>query len=201
MIADLSKFLQDHPAMYTNAADFEPDGTFYSLIAYQDRLYTVEPNHGQVFSITPSGDVREVIDISEAEAHIVPTSIAAKDDNFYVGNLGLFPITPDASKILTISTGQGGGFVPGLDVHQEMQKLRVAGSRAGFATVVAVDNVWLLFCGGLGFPTPGPGPSPAVQCRRSKEPAALAQPAVGVVVDRLDGVAILAGRLFALLAG
>lgn len=90
MIANLSKFLQEHPAMYPDAADFEPDGTFYSLIAYQDRLYTVEPNHGQVFSISPTGDVNEVTDISEAEAHIVPTSVAAKDGNLYVGNLGLF---------------------------------------------------------------------------------------------------------------
>jgi hypothetical protein len=47
MIANLSKFVQEHPAMYPDAADFEPDGTFYSLIADQDRLYTVEPNHGR----------------------------------------------------------------------------------------------------------------------------------------------------------
>jgi hypothetical protein len=163
MIADLSKFLQDHPAMYPNAADFEPDGTFYSLIADRDRLYTVEPNHGQVFSIARSGDVSEVIDISEAEGHIVPTSIAARDGNFYVGNLGLFPITPDASKILTLSPGQDGGFIPRLDFCQELQKLRVAGSRAGFTTVVAVDfgPDGLLYALELspaaGFPTPGAG--------------------------------------------
>lgn len=106
MVADLSNFLQEHPAMYPDAADFEPDGVFYSLIAYQDRLYTVEPNHGQVFSISPVGDINDATDISEAEAHIVPTSIAAKDGNFYVGNLGLFPITPNASKILTLSSGR-----------------------------------------------------------------------------------------------
>ena len=35
--------------MYENPPDFEPDGTFYSLIAKDGRLYTVEPNHGQVF--------------------------------------------------------------------------------------------------------------------------------------------------------
>jgi hypothetical protein len=163
MIADLSTFLQDHPAMYPNAADFEPDGTFYSLIAYQDRLYTVEPNHGQVFSISPTGDVNEVTDISEAEAHIVPTSIAAKDGNFYVGNLGLFPITADASKILTLSPGQDGGFIPRLDFCPGLQKLRVAGSRAGFTTVVAVDfgPDGLLYALELspaaGYPTPGVG--------------------------------------------
>jgi hypothetical protein len=138
-VANLSQFVQSHPAMYPDPADFEPDGVFYSLIAFDDRLYTVEPNHGQVFTITPSGEVNEAIDISKAEAHIVPTSIAAKDGNFYVGNLGLFPITPNYSKILTLSPSSNGGFIPFLDFCPELQKLRVAGSRAGFTTVVAVD--------------------------------------------------------------
>ena len=138
-VANLSQFVQSHPAMYPDLADFEPDGVFYSLIAFDDRLYTVEPNHGQVFTITPSGEVNEAIDISKAEAHIVPTSIAAKDGNFYVGNLGLFPITPNYSKILTLSPSSNGGFIPFLDFCPELQKLRVAGSRAGFTTVVAVD--------------------------------------------------------------
>jgi hypothetical protein len=139
IVANLSQFLKTHPAMYTDAADFEPDGVFYNLIAYRDRLYTVEPNHGQVFTISPSGQISEAVDISEAEAHIVPTSIAEQGGNFYVGNLGLFPITPNASKILTLSTASDGGFFPRLDFCQDLEKLRVAGSRAGFTTVVAVD--------------------------------------------------------------
>ena len=90
IVANLSRFLQEHQAMYENPPDFEPDGVFYSLIAHLGRLYTVEPNHGQVFSVDPSGDIREEIDISRAEAHIVPTSIAAKDGDFGV-------ITQDSS--------------------------------------------------------------------------------------------------------
>ena len=163
MIANLSTFLVSHPAMYPNAGDFEPDGTFYNLIAFQDRLYTVEPNHGQVFTVTPSGQVGEAIDISEAEGHIVPTSIAEKDGNFYVGNLGLFPITPDASKILTLSCATDGGSIPWLDFCLDLRKLRVSGSRAGFTTVVAVDfgRDGLLYALELspaaGFPAPGTG--------------------------------------------
>ena len=103
MVADLSKFLMDHPARYVNLGDYEPDGTFYSLISDGNLLYTVEPNHGQVFSISARGEVREEIDISEAEGHIVPTSIAEKDRDFYVDNLGLFPITTEASKVITLS--------------------------------------------------------------------------------------------------
>jgi hypothetical protein len=52
--------------------DFEPDGTLYSVIALDGRLLTVEPNHGQVISVTKSGEIRQVIDISASEGHIVP---------------------------------------------------------------------------------------------------------------------------------
>jgi sugar lactone lactonase YvrE len=163
IVANLSEFLMKHPAMYPDAADFEPDGVFYSLIAYRNQLYTVEPNHGQVFTITPAGQVNEAVDISEAEAHIVPTSIAEQGGNFYVGNLGLFPITPDASKILTLSTVPDGGYFQRLDFCDDLEKLRVAGSRAGFTTVVAVDfgPDGLLYAlelsAAAGYPTPGDG--------------------------------------------
>jgi hypothetical protein len=140
IVANLSQFLQANQAMYEDVADFEPDWVFYSLIAYRDLLYTIEPNHGQVFSISPGGSVAEAIDISKAEAHIVPTSIVAKDDNFYVGNLGTFPVTLNASKILTLSKDlPQNDSVPGLDLCADVNKLKVIGSRAGFATIVAVD--------------------------------------------------------------
>jgi hypothetical protein len=139
IVADLSAFVKAHPATYPNEADFEPDGVPYSLIAYRDRLYTVESNHGQLFSITAQGEVREEIDISEAEGHIVPTSIAERNGDFFVGNLGLFPVTPNSSKILTLSRNGCPDPAPGLDPSPELQKLRVAGSRAGFTTIVAVS--------------------------------------------------------------
>jgi hypothetical protein len=167
-VADLSKFVKANSAMYPDAADFEPDGVFYSLIPYQNRLYTVEPNHGQVFSISPDGDIREEIDISKAEGHIVPTSIVAKDGNFFIGNLGLFPITPDSSKILTLSqlshsSANIPGLDPSLDPRCDLRALQVAGSRAGFTTVVAVDLgpddllYALELSPAVGYPTPGVG--------------------------------------------
>lgn len=189
IVANLSQFLKTHPAMYPDAADFEPDGVFYSLIAYRDQLYTVEPNHGQVFTVTPSGRITEAVDISEAEAHIVPTSIAEQGGNFYVGNLGLFPITPDASKILTLSTVSDGGFFPRLDFCQDLDKLRVAGSRAGFTTVVAVDfgPDGLLYALELspaaGFPTPGAGK--VVRLNRA-----------GDIEDVATGLSVPAGMTF-----
>ncbi len=46
-------------------------------------LYAVEPNHGELDKITPSGTVSRIIDISAAEGHIVPTALVAHDGLFY----------------------------------------------------------------------------------------------------------------------
>ena len=37
-VADLSSFLKAHPVAHPNPEDFEPDGTWYSLVAVGDRL-------------------------------------------------------------------------------------------------------------------------------------------------------------------
>jgi hypothetical protein len=141
LIADVGAFLKTHPAKYESAGDFEPDGTLYSLIAVDGVLYTVEPNHGQVFSVTTGGKIHEVIDISASEGHIVPTSIAAWHGSFYVGNLNLFPINPQWARILTISREDrfdfDEDFAPGFDVDRHGR--HIVKSTAGFTTVVAVD--------------------------------------------------------------
>jgi hypothetical protein len=162
IIANLSQFLQAHPVLYPNPPDFEPDGTFYSLIAHNNLLYTVEPNHGQIISITPSGEMHQFMDVSKAEGHIVPTAIAEREGNFYVGNLNTFPINVTAAKILTLSSEPSGSHIPGLDPWDD-HVIHVAGSRAGFATVVGVEfgPDGLLYAIELspaaGYPTPGVG--------------------------------------------
>jgi hypothetical protein len=136
LIADIGAYLKKHPSAYESPDDFEPDGTLYSMISTNGKLYTVEPNHGQVFSVTKEGEIHQVIDISAAEGHIVPTSIAEKNGTIYVGNLNLFPIDPQWARILTIEKG---GFqdheVPGFDVEGR----HIVNSKAGFTTVVAID--------------------------------------------------------------
>ena len=155
--------MQKHPALCSNPPDFEPDGVFYSLIAAGGKLYTVEPNHGQIFTVTPWGDIDEVMDVSKAEGHIVPTSIAARFGEFFVGNLGTFPVNPTASKILTLAPGCLGEFVPGLDNCDGFHDLGILGSRAGFATVVGVafgpdGLLYVLELSSVaGDPTPGAG--------------------------------------------
>src|ERR1700728_4238544 len=76
LVANVDAFLKAHPAEFENPGDFEPDGTLYSMIPVGDLFYTVEPNHGQVLSASPSGTVKQIIDISASEGHIVRTSIA-----------------------------------------------------------------------------------------------------------------------------
>lgn len=161
LIADIGAFLKTHPARFEDAGDFEPDGNLYSMIALDGKLFTVEPNHGQVFSVTTKGEIKQVIDISASEGHIVPTSIAERNGSLYVGNLNLFPIDPQWARILTISRLGFEDYDPAPGF--ETRGARIVNSKAGFTTVVAVDFgpdglLYVLeLSNGAGFPTPGLG--------------------------------------------
>ena len=89
MVANLSAFLATHPVANPPSGDFEPDGTWYSMIASKGSLYAVEPNHGEVDRIATSGSVSRLVDVSARFGHVVPTAIA-RHGVFYVGNLGTF---------------------------------------------------------------------------------------------------------------
>jgi hypothetical protein len=113
-IANLSAFQQANPVKNPDPDDFEPDGTWYSMVAVRGDLYAVEPNHGELDKITTDGKISRVVDISASQGHIVPTAIAFHG-NFYVGNLNLFPIVDGSSKVLKITpSGQLKVVVEGL---------------------------------------------------------------------------------------
>jgi hypothetical protein len=146
LIANLSRFQMNHPVANPNPDDFEPDGTWYSMIAVGGDLYAVEPNHGELDKITPGGGISRVVDISASQGHIVPTAITFHNDNFYVGNLNTFPIVQGSSKVLKITpTGQVTVF------------------RRGLTTVLGLafdsaDRLYVLEnTTGNQFPTPGTG--------------------------------------------
>lgn len=117
MIADLGAFQRTHPVANPTDAitgDFEPDGTWYSMIALRGDLYAIEPNHGELDKITPGGEITRVIDISASQGHVVPTVIG-DHGVFYVSNLGrfipeqlntqdVFQITP-SGQIKVVATG------------------------------------------------------------------------------------------------
>ena len=116
-IANLSAFQMANPVRNPNADDFEPDGTWYSMVAVgndhhgdndnddegHSDLYAVEPNHGELDKITTSGHISRIVDISASQGHIVPTAMTYHNGNFYVGNLNTFPIIDGSSKIFKIT--------------------------------------------------------------------------------------------------
>lgn len=105
MIADLSEFLMDNPVKNPNPPDFEPDGTWWSMIQSGGSLYAIEPNHGELDKIGTNGQVSRVIDISAFEGHIVPTALAVHNGLFYVGNLNTFPVVPGSASVYTVTPG------------------------------------------------------------------------------------------------
>ncbi len=114
LIANLSAFVMAFPVANPEPDDFEPDETWYSMIAVGGDLYALGPNHGELDRITPDGHISRVIDISASQGHIVPTAIAYRG-NFYVGNLNTFPVVPGSSKIYKITpSGQISVFAEGL---------------------------------------------------------------------------------------
>ncbi len=103
MIADLSAFQKANPVKNPEPDDFEPDGTWYSMVAANGILYAVEPNHGELDAITTSGGISRVSDISSIQGHIVPTALAFGGHNFFISNLDTFPIKDGSSKIMQIT--------------------------------------------------------------------------------------------------
>jgi len=150
MVADLSAFQKAHPVAHPNPGDFEPDGTWYSMVAVRGKLYAVEPNHGELDVISTNDEIHRVADISATQGHIVPTAVAYHG-NFFVGNLHTFPIQEGSSKILKITpSGQVKTVVTGVTTV-----LGVAFDHEGYMYIL--ENT----TGNL-FPTPFTGKVPRV---------------------------------------
>jgi len=146
MIADLSAYQKAHPVAVPEPDDFEPDGTWYSMVAVRGELYAVEPNHGELDAVSTDGTIRRIADISATQGHIVPTAVAYHG-NFYVGNLNTFPIQEGSSRILKITpSGQVQLVATGLTTV-----LGVAFDHEGYLYVL--ENT----TGDNQFPTPGTG--------------------------------------------
>jgi hypothetical protein len=190
-IANLSQALLQFPAKFTSPDDYEPDGTWYGMVSQSGSLYTVEPNHGQVFSVTPGGKVSQVIDISASQGHIVPTSLVFDQGTLYVGNLNLFPIDPQWAKVMTIAKGvlvpnPLPGFAGPID---SFFNWNVVSSKAGFTTITSMKTgpdglLYVLELSDFaGFPTPGMGK--VVRVTRS-----------GDIQDVVTGLAVPTGMTF-----
>jgi hypothetical protein len=190
-VSDLSEALVEFPAKYTSSDDYEPDGTWYSLVSHDGNLYTVEPNHGQVFSVTPAGKANQILDVSASQGHIVPTSLAFEQGVLYVGNLNLFPIDPQWAKVMTVAENV---FVPnplpGFGGRENpFGKWSIVSSKAGFTTITSLkigpDGLLyvLELSAATGYPTPGAGK--VVRVKSS-----------GVIEDVVTGLVVPTGMTF-----
>ena len=149
MIANLTAFLQAHPVAHPTDAitgDFEPDGTWYSMIAVHGNLYAVEPNHGELDKITPWGKVSRVIDISASQGHVVPT-VVAHHGVFYVSNLGQFD--PDALNTQSVYQITPSG------------QIKVVATGLSKVLGIAFDRRARLYILETSYSTSDPGPEPA----------------------------------------
>ncbi len=106
-IANLSAFVKTHPVTNPSLDDFEPDGTWYSMVDVQDVLYVTEPNHQEVDRITRDGQITRVIDLSTLFVPPSnwqgPTSMVYHNGNFYFGVLGTFPVNPGTQNIYKLT--------------------------------------------------------------------------------------------------
>ena len=144
MIADLGTWSVAHPGANNEPDDYTPEGNWYSMTVAQNNFYALEPNHGNFVKVGLDGSIREVVDISASQGHIVPTAVAYKG-NFYVGDLGVFPITGISSIFKITPDGT-------------MKKIAT-----GFSAILGLvldknSNIYVLeMTANHPFPTPGAG--------------------------------------------
>jgi hypothetical protein len=92
-VANLSEWLLANPgakgAETPRNPDYEPDGTWYSLLWDQGRLYATEPNHGLLITVRPeNGRVDLVSDLFARFGDHTYTALAADRGDLDVGTLG-----------------------------------------------------------------------------------------------------------------
>jgi hypothetical protein len=148
-VADLSAFEMANPPVNPTPelVDWEPDGSWYGLVAVRGDLYATEPNHQQIDRISPAtGKVSLVVDISGSSSLWVGPTGITYHGNFFFGNLAPFPIIPGSANVFKLTPS--GNF----KVWE-----------AGLTTVVGVvfdqhDNLYVLeLSDAAGFPNPGNG--------------------------------------------
>jgi hypothetical protein len=114
LVADLGAYQAANPVQSPDLGDFEPDGTWYSMVVVGGNVYAAEPNHQEIDKITPDGQVSRLIDMSVAfpgttgdPTHpsdwVGPTSLTFHGGNFYVGTLGQFPVTPGTQSVYEVT--------------------------------------------------------------------------------------------------
>jgi hypothetical protein len=103
-IADLSSWMALNPVANPDTDDFEPDGSWYGIVAARGAFYANEANGQQVVEVGLDGSITRIVDLSTV---FVPGSSVdwqgatgiAYHGNFYFANLGSFPAIPGTQGI------------------------------------------------------------------------------------------------------
>jgi glucose/arabinose dehydrogenase len=110
-VADLSAFLHANPPADDEFElnDWEPDGTWYSMVAAGDGFDAAEPNHQEIDHIALDGSVTRLLDMSRVSQRqrrwIGPTSLSRHGGALYFGALGPFPLAPGTDAIWRLGRG------------------------------------------------------------------------------------------------
>jgi hypothetical protein len=159
VIADIGTWQVANPfAVDNRGEDFEPEGNPFKMISVDKDFYVVEANQGQLLKVTLDGTVTRVVDFSASYGHIVPTDVNYYHGNFYVGNLGAFPIVDGTQNIYKVTPGG---------------QIEIAAT--GFTAIVGLvidkkGRIYVLeMSTGNDFPTPGTGRIVRVNKNGSKD--------------------------------
>lgn len=157
MVANCSKFLMNNPVANPDLADFEPDGTAYSMTRVDGLLYITEPNQQEIDQVNPlTGVIHRIIDISKIYPGntnwIGPTSLVYHNGNFYFGTLTPFPLVAGAANVYKLTpTGHLSIFATGFtailgitfDNHERLYVLENTVGKPdptpGFGDVIRLD--------------------------------------------------------------
>jgi hypothetical protein len=165
-VANISNFLMNNPVVSPDPADFEPDGTPYSMVNVDGQLYITQPNQQEIDKISPgTGTIQRFIDISKTYPGptnwIGPTSMVYHNGNFYFGTLTPFPFVQGAANVYKL-TPDG--------------KLSVFAT--GFTAILGItfDEVGGLYVleNTVGFPFPNPGAGDIIRVDPSGERLSIA---------------------------
>jgi hypothetical protein len=104
LIADLSAWLLANPgakgAEQPRNPDYEPDGTWFSMLVQEDKIYAVEPNHGLLVAVDKHDyGITLVQDLFATFGDHTYTALAADREDIYVGTLGQIAFGPDGPPV------------------------------------------------------------------------------------------------------
>jgi hypothetical protein len=164
-IADLGAWLSSHPdSKNPTDTDFEPDGTWYSLLAAYGALYTMEPNHGVMVSVGPHSGITLVANLWEQVKQIdadhdgdkTYTALIKHRGEFFIGTLGrgihdfaawVYALSPDGATIRQIASGLHGVVGIAFDKRDRLYALettapglRLTDAAAGAGRLVRVER-------------------------------------------------------------